>query len=294
MKDFIIITLILIEPPVITSIFPSYPNVSGNFADYSVPLDFSDVVLTCNVFGWPPPSVEWVTMSLSPNMASQSVQSLVYTSTTLRFPGGFLQENSAMYFCHVRNKNVTMQSIPINLNHSMGPVAVNVTETSCEVTASSLSFQFRVLTEDCSRWNGQTKDSILDEMLNVVGGGIRSQCHDCAVDVSLEGPHCSEFIEGASVFRGRIMYEDQSSTEATYCALFNWWGFRPIIRINTRFWPVDPTCFVRIQHGDNVECLKSLSSAVVVAGTSVGVVLVLMVVFGVIAVCCVIIVRRKK
>ena len=64
------------------------------------------------------------------------------------------------------------------------------------------------------------------------------------------------------------MYEDTNSTQATYCALLKWWRFQPIIRINTRFRPVDPTCFVLTEPGDDRECLKSQANPVVTASTA--------------------------
>ena len=100
------------------------------------------------------------------------------------------------------------------------------------------------------------------------------------------------------------MYEDTNSTQATYCALLKWWRFQPIIRINTRFRPVDPTCFVLTEPGDDRECLKSLASpaspasqaspVVAVTGSSASVVLALMVGSAVIIVIFVISLRRKR
>ena len=92
------------------------------------------------------------------------------------------------------------------------------------------------------------------------------------------------------------MYEDTNSTQATYCALLKWWLFQPIIKINTRFRPVDLTCFVLTEPGDDGECLKSLAFPVVAAIGSSGSVILALIVGSAITtiVICVTLLRRKR
>ena len=267
--------------PIITSIFANYPEVFGSGLDFQVPAGFSSRILTCNVFGFPPPTVEWLAPSSSSGSNSRTTQNAIYFSAALEFAGGFQQSDSGMYNCSVRLKTNISQSQAITLEYTTD---MHVTEppppSSCEVTSATASFEFRVLTTDCLSWSEETKQLISADTEDVLVGGILSQCQRCSINVAIERLNCSSFREGASVFQGVINNLEISLTQATFCALYFWWEFQPQIRVNGEFQPIDPSCMIQIHPSSSTgECSNTshegFSVLIIGSSTSLAVLVVI-------------------
>lgn len=258
--------------PVITSIFPNFQHaLFGPNLTLNVPAGFSNRIITCNVFGWPPPIIEWFVPSASDGSISRTTENSVYFSAALEFSEGFQQSDSGLYFCLVHLQSVMLQSKAITLQYTRDLNATKQLQPgSCEVDSTTASFQFRVLTIDCFRWSEVTKGFILTEMEHVLIGGILFQCQNCSINLTVERPSCSMFKRGASIFRGVISDGNLTVVQATFCALRSWWELQPQVRINEDFWPVDPSCMMSVNSSNSEEC--STETPIIDTGSSIGIV----------------------
>ena len=258
-NDRVCLLLVFIAgSPIITSIYPNYPQVSGSLQLYRAPLRFRDKILTCNVLGWPLPTVAWTKeSSTTAGNISQSTQLLIFTSAVLQFREGFMSGDFGSYRCTVQAEKISTQSGLISLFERRSSV-VNMLSPFCRVPSGAVAFQFRVLTSDCSTWIEAATEQIAYDLEDVFASGIVSLCQECGFYVSIEFIQCSQVKQGASVFRGKIRNRDRMQTIATYCAMKTWFEFQPWIKINTDFKPIDPECILEVEpEGNTLECLKA-------------------------------------
>ena len=242
--------------PIVTSIFSNSQVSHSNF-DYKVPAGFICNVLTCNVLGWPLATVEWLVPPLSEVNTSKSTFLSVYSILRLHFPRGFNASDFGLYYCFAESGLFSFRSNAISLMQSTKVSSCDDTLSSpCEVSLPIVLFEFRILTTDCSSYPESTRLQISTELENAFAGGILSQCQNCSIHVTIGRPNCSKHIREASFFRGVINNTEVSETQATFCAISKWWSYQPIVRINSQFWPVDPSCMVlQVDPSSTEECL---------------------------------------
>lgn len=271
------------ESPMIVSIVPNFPQVSGSPFNYMVPENFRDTVVTCNVLGLPSPTVEWLAPSSVASTSHRSVSS-AFVSTALQFTNGFMSDHSGIYDCIVNNSN---QSASITLVQGENPEAIpTLAPTQCQVTSSTISFLLRVLTTNCTMQDESQRQQIASDFQNVLISGITSRCETCVVDRSkvaiTQGPDCSELVDGATILEGVIRNERVADTEEMFCALRAWWRLQPLVRLDDNLWPTDINCLMQVDSSDQMECPVQLAnggnqliSNTVVIGISGGVVLLI-------------------
>ena len=257
--------------------FANYPDVFGSDFSYQVPAGYNGRILTCNVFGSPPPTVEWLTPSSSSGSISHTTQSTIYFSTFLEIKGGFLQSDSGMYYCSVRLKSQRSQSEAITLEYTTNnmPVTEPTSPSSCEVMSATVSFELRVLTTDCQSWSEGTRQQISTEMEDTCAGGILSQCQNCSINMIIERIDCSYVKEGATIFRAIISNTEIDVTQDAFCAFLSWWEFQPLIRINGEFRPSDPSCKIQVHSSSGGECSEGATGTPVllIGASSAGAIL---------------------
>lgn len=261
-----------IESPIITSIVPNYPRVFGSLSNYMVPARFENTVLTCNVFGWPPPTVKWLSLSPSINISSQTRSSNAFSSTTLQFLGGFKPTDIGMYYCQVQATDTNLsQSLPVNLTQASTDTT-SVTIKPLWIDSPTAQFQLRVLTTDCSTWNETLRQQIARDFSDVLTSGVISQCPNCSADVVItQGPACSEQKDGAAVFHGAIRNEERNLTEIAVHALKTWLTFEPFVTINDVFQLVDQDCLIQVEFTDTEECSNEVGFPYAIAFSIAGV-----------------------
>ena len=231
------------------------------------------VIITCNVFAWPAPSVDWLTPPSSANtIISESTQSSVHTSTTLQFPiTGFQQSDSGKFYCSVIEMDTSF-SQEVSLTATVeSPATTSPPPSACMVSSATVWFQFRVLTSDCSSWSEATQQRIVEDLRVVFAGGILSQCRYCSVNLTIESVNCSQFTPEASVFRGMTSNDEIARTQATFCAIREWFEFQPLIRVNGRLYPIDPNCTLQVDSPSgrsNKECTSGTVAIMSPSSTS--------------------------
>lgn len=241
------------DPPIITSIFPTYPVVSAvEYKIYSVPEGYSGVVITCTAVGWPPPTLSWLSnfkQDLLQTKFSHDIDSedFGYHSTSLQFIEGVNRVHAGDYICYVsgRDTNIT-ESVVITLEVTSDEIP-NEAWVRCPIKLATVFFQLQVLdTSECLNWELNKIEKIAEITRDVLIGGIISQCDECATfsdSVSISyGPLCSETLTDATVFRGEITTTDAITTSKAICGLTAWYQSRPLIRINDEFKLLDQDC----------------------------------------------------
>lgn len=267
--------------PIIVSIFPNSPQVSGSPSNYVVPEKFSDTVVTCTVFGVPSPTAEWLAPS-SVTITSRYTINSAFVSIALEFTNGFTSNSSGRYDCIVHNST---QSESVTLVQGINPDAlITSTATPCQVSSSTISFQLRVLSTDCMIWDESQRQLSASDFQYVLTSGITSQCETCVIDSGkiaiTHGPDCSKLIDGATVFEGVIRNEKIADTKAMFCALRTWWRLQPLVRINDDLQPIDINCVMQVDSSDTMECpvqVEAQSSTTVAFSVAGGVVLLIII-----------------
>ena len=216
--------------------------------------------MTCNAFGWPPPSYRWLPPEDSRTIERQTG---LFTSIDLSFPSGFMQSDEGAYAC-ILNRNDTLQQFhPGSESISLLATTERQSPTSkpCKVTSPTIFFQHRVLTRDCLEWSERTKRDIASNFIFVLIGGVLSQCPNCSSGngndgtITTKGPTCSQEKPGAALFTTTISNEALGRTEAIFCALRTWWELEPLVKINGELWQADGDCVIYINGtGGEEEC----------------------------------------
>lgn len=269
---FYIVVLIIAEPPVITSVVVNYPQITGSPRNYMVPASFRDGVVTCNAFGLPPPTAEWLVPAMS-NATTSLVRQSVFISTTLQFSNGFLLNDIGTYNCIIQNSTVS-ESVALSQAANPEPATVRA-PTPCQVSTANVTFQLRVLTTDCLSWDDNLREQIGSDFQDVLTGGIVSQCQTCVIDTDEilipRRPDCSVLKDGATVFQGVIRNNEINDTKDLFCALRNWWMLQPLVRINDDLQPIDVDCVMLVESSNPKECpIEDEISALLIYGIAGG------------------------
>ena len=108
--------------PVITAIEPNSPTTRGGSSNsYVIPTGVSGVVLSCSVFGVPPPEVQWVTAKGLPLpdyvtsvMSLSGSHDLNHVTAQLKWGHGFNSSDAGGYSC-VASSSAGNVSQPVTL-----------------------------------------------------------------------------------------------------------------------------------------------------------------------------------
>lgn len=286
--------------PTINSIYPFNSIISQDSETHSftVPINYIGRTLVCAAKGWPAPEVEWHKDGLSlprdSGVVSEPIAMSATVSARLTWTREFTDSDAGSYECviHKPNTEVALTSQTVQLN--AGPPAPTLPPLSCNVEQQSIDFQIRVFGSNCDSWEGVRGEDIANELLSVV----RTECGCEVEDSSLEVPgsaQCSEKVDGAAVFRGKIQTNSQQDTEQIFCTLFSWQQKTPLIRINDQLRTVDTSCSLRASNSPNSEeCAAPVDSPsafgtvqiAITIGAITGFILVLVVVLLIILIGC--------
>ena len=236
-----------------------------------IPIGYRGTVVTCGAQGWPTPTIEWVRSTgklTDSRMASDSVQTenSAFVLARLRSLHGFLGSAAGNYTCTVRANGtdaaVSSKVVTLLLQTEIAPTT---THELCSVSSHETNFQVRVLYTDCHTWGKDLKVEIaknfMRNMVNIVG----ATCQDCAItpqDIMIRSPPtCSQRVERATLFRGRVSTKNVSRTKDIFCALSQWQLSGPLIWINSNFHLVDRGCALELESLDAMECTSGLSKS---------------------------------
>ena len=282
--------------PTITTVFPTFPITSSDPSTLMVPVGYRGTVVTCAAMGWPTPTIEWVRNAgqlADSGMVSESArtQNSAFVLARLRSLDGFLGSAAGNYTCAVRTNDtdaaVSSKVITLLLHTE---IPLTLTQMICSVSSLEKNFQVRVLYTDCLTWGEDLKveiaKSFLRNMVNIVG----ATCQNCAItpqDITIESPPtCSQQVERATLFRGRVSTRNVSRTDDIFCALNRWQQSGPLIYINSNVHLVDRRCALD-RSLDAMECASGLNRSgsrsfptitVIVAADSVVLFLLLLIV----------------
>jgi hypothetical protein len=105
-----------------------------------------------------------------------------------------------------------------------------------------------LLNTDCSSWTDAFREGLAIECNIILSGGILSVCEECDTSddiLVVYPPTCSELVEGAALFRGRMTAQPKTLT-ATLCALKHWLQLGPSVAIATGISRVDQGCVMEL------------------------------------------------
>lgn len=251
----------------------------------------------CTASGYPAPEVEWhkdgLRVPINDDVVSENVTMSATTTAKLTWRRYFRSSDTASYQCIVRkpNTDVEVASQTIYLKAENSTIA-NPPEP-CSVQDRSINFQIRVLGTGCANWDSEQTAQIAtefrDELLNIV----QTEC-SCQIGMNeleiLGSPQCSNKVNGAAVFRGRIDTSLQTKTEQLFCALSSWQQKSPLIRINGRFQAIDTSC--PLESSGSEECVVPSSvfsftaQAAIIGVTVVVVIAIVAIVVAILLICC--------
>ncbi len=269
--------------------------------NFQVPTGFTGLALTCLVFGWPTPHVEWLfedgalpdgvvsSRSVLPNMGQ--------VSANLRFRKGFNSSFNGAYQCIVRENE--QSDVAVREERQLFESSVMTTEPTpiCTVNTASINFQVRILETDCTSWGDSLRESISNAFEDDIARIIQMECN-CTLKSgfvqNIDLPTCSTIVANSVVFRGKIETDSANLTEQAYCALSNWQQSSPSININSQLFTVDSSCFLRVDSLSSQECslgdsgtvLNSTTLIIVIAAPLGAVILIVFVVLIIRCVCC--------
>ena len=254
--------------PTITTVFPTFPITSSDPSTIMVPVGYRGTVVTCAALGWPTPIIEWVrnTGKLSDNgMASESArtQNSAFVLARLRSLDGFLGSAAGDYACAVRANGTDAVSSKVVTLLLQTETTHTSTQMTCSVSSLETNFQVRVLYTDCLVWGEDLKVEISKNFMSNVVNIVGATCQDCAItlqDIIVESPPtCSQQVERATLFRGRVSTKNVSRTQDIFCALSQWQHSGPLIWMNSNFHLVDRGCALELRSLDAMECTPGLS-----------------------------------
>lgn len=249
-----------IDFPKITALFPNHPSVKlvpGSILTYTIPIGFREVVFTCNAVSWSPLASEWQSERRTGLYSySTLTENSFFSSTRLQFRNGFTLFDTAKYTCTVREivsgfsdaLNVTLIPSSERFFPAFTPTCVSNTTTAY--------FQVQVLDTSCASW--MEPFEIAENFLDTVIGGILSQCEGCIANASMVviNPNtCNSLVEGAAVFRGKVITRQTDTTEALFCALDQWRQYGPAVVIAGELKHVDQQCHFKLRSSSDIrEC----------------------------------------
>ena len=271
-----------------------------------MPSGFTGIVLTCSVFAWPPPYVEWLYESnpLPDGVRISRTVDMGSVSAKLIFDVGFNSTYNGEYQCVVKETESSSSSRVQNERLTETGSVTSTPPPTCSVTTSEVNFQIRILNTDCDSWTPAQRDSIGSAFPDELTRIIRMEC-SCDVSESyvetLATPVCSTKVDNGVVFRGTIRTTSASDTEEIFCALSDWQQTRPLVNINSQLFQVDTGCSLRVDSFSSPECVSTSTepieqtTLIIAIAVPTGVVVILALVLLVIfcAVCCCCTSRRK-
>lgn len=222
-------------------------------------MGYDGTVYTCSAFGWPTPTIQWVSngQPLTGRISSESISkpNSPLILSRLIWRESFTSSDTGNYTCEVKGYNTnTFHSILLQL----GPELTSAISSPCTVNISASFFQIRVLDTMCLQWDETTKKEIADRMNYVLHQIIAIECQECTVNsttISIpEVPTCSDLLPRAAVFRGRIAM-DETGNQTVFCALSEWQQKEPLIFLRNSLHLVDETCF--LPYRNSTECSAS-------------------------------------
>ncbi len=252
--------IIVVDPPVVTSIFATLPVQTTSTSSFSVPSGYTGNVLTCSGFGWPPPQIEWVVAGEMPTETTSNTEQVPFVSARLAI-SQFAEGDVGNYSCIVRAQDGSgkshVETVTLMLNSN--PVTSERPTPECAVTSASMQFQLRVLEADCDNLiNSQNTQVIAGDIQNELLNVISTECMSClamigSISISVT-PSCSEAVQGALLFSGTISTGSPQSTETAFCALDSWIQSRPLMRVSNALYSVDDSCALA-SGGSSAECV---------------------------------------
>ena len=279
--------------PVIITSFPVHAFFYGFDATIPVPVGFTGVIFSCNVIGWPPPSVAWSSQASSTQVYSHTTtaENSAYILATLKFPGGFQEQDSGIYTCVVEINGEIRDSKFVRLvrNNTQDIIVATIPLLVCESVLDPVIFQVRVLTSKCSEWEDDRAQLIASSFVYAVKSAIYSLCQDCAIPddtLAVFGPLCSSFVEGAALFRGTITTTNDNKSSSILCALNRWIQSKPTIFLDQEIHRIDESCPIILESlVTSRECKPILGNPMLLIATSSaagGVILIILIVISVI------------
>lgn len=261
------------------------------------------MIFSCNVIGWPPPDVAWISNEASDRMYSHTTlaENSAFNIATLQFPDGFQEEDSGLYTCVVEEDGEITDSKFVRLvqNNTEGNIVSTIPLVTCEYVLDPVIFQIRVLTTQCSTWEDDLAQQIASSFVSAVKSAIYSLCQDCAIPddtLAVYGPLCSNSVEGAAFFKGTITTTNDNQSSSILCALNRWIQSRPTILLNQETHLIDEDCPIILASLLSRECKPSTNPALIIAtGSAVGgVVVLIFIVIGIIFILVMMQDTRKK
>ncbi len=252
--------IVVVDPPVVTSIFAILPVQTTSTSSFSVPSGYTGYVLTCSGFSWPPPQIEWVVAGEMLTETMSNTEQVPFVSARLAI-SQFAEENVGNYSCIVRAQDGSgrshVETVTLMLNSN--PVTSDHPTPECAVTSASMQFQLRVLEADCDNLiNSQNTQVIAGDIQNELLNVISTVCMSCLAMIGSISiyvtPSCSKAIPRAFLFTGLISTGSPQSTETAFCALDSWIQSRPLLRVRNALYSVDDSC-VLASGGSSTECV---------------------------------------
>lgn len=278
-----------IDSPTITSVYPKIPivtPVTSAMATFTVPEKYTGVVITCNAIGWPPPTLAWLSDSeqvIQPKFShSIDLEGSGYSSIALQFFMGTSRSDSGRYTCIVSGSGSDTQSdsVLITLEVTTGEIPSDTT-LECLFDSTTVFFQLHVLDSNCVYREQDAIEKVVDEISDVLIGGIISQCRECVISddaiIVSHGPLCSDSESGATIFKGEISTNDAEITSSIFCGLTAWYQSMPLIRINNELKLVDQDCTLEVELLD-LDSTESCTKDIITKEVVIGVVVILPVV----------------
>jgi len=248
-----------IDPPVVTSIFATWPVQTTSTSSFSVPSGYTGNILTCSGFGWPPPQIEWVVAGEMPTDTTPNMEQVPFVSARLALTQ-FAEGDVGNYSCIVRAQDGSgrshVETVALMLNSN--PVTSDRPAPECVVNSASMQFQLRVLEADCDNLiNSQNTQVIAGDIQNELLNVISTECSTCfSISVT---PSCSKAVPGAILFSGTISTGSSQSTESVFCTLDSWIQSRPLMRVSNALYSVDDSC-VLASGSSSTECVLPLTT----------------------------------
>ena len=259
--------LLFTETPRITSLTPSHLGIANSAIQdapvtYKIPLGFSNEVATCIAFGRPVPSIVWCRMCGSKNgfylNSAREVGS--YAIALLQFEKGFRVSDAGTYDCLnaetglFRSIMLSVATAEESFTHGSNSMCVSTANKNAETF-----FEVRVLGTNCSTWSNIIRKEVSNDIQVMVTGAILSTCNTCPTSegaLVVSPPICSKFVDGATVFRGKIVTSQQNLTKMTYCILKFWLQLGPSVDIAGEWSRIDRGCIYELSSlHESKECM---------------------------------------
>ena len=288
------------EPPTITSIFPNFPIVKPvALKVFDVPIGYRGIVFTCNAIGWPPPTLAWISLVRRSSRQvigtkfshSSGFEDTGYASIDLSFSNGFSRADSGEYSCRASSVSVDNDETTIILR-GVDEVTPRDNSFRCpNVKSPTVFFQLQVPDVGCLLWSENKLHRIIDEVSDVIIGGVISQCEDCTLSgdsiVVTYGSLCQNYSDGTIVFRGEITSINLITTLNIFCGVEAWYISMPLVRIDEELKLVDGECSLQVDSVSSLDitsCSNSYASdsSLAIGLSIVGVLIFLLALFGIV------------